>query len=128
MAIKVLVADDREIIRRLILAFLMDYPEIEVVGEATSFAETVQMAERLTPQVVLLDLHMKEEINLTPVEIRLHLNKVSSVVAMSLWNDSETKELAESFGAVTLLDKAELVSTLVPTIKQFASPDARVLA
>jgi DNA-binding NarL/FixJ family response regulator len=127
MGIKVLVADDQEIIRRGVRSLLTEDPEIELVGEATSFAETVQMVERLTPQVVVLDLHMKDEVKLTSLEIKSHLNINALVIAMSLWNDSETKQLAESLGAVTLLDKAELVSTLVPTIKQFASRDSRIL-
>jgi hypothetical protein len=41
-------------------------------------------------------------------------------VAISIFNDEQTKQLAESFGAVTLLDKMELSDILIPTIQKFA--------
>ena len=36
---------------------------------------------------------------------------------MSLWTNQETKDLAKSLGAVTLLDKANLASELLPSLK-----------
>ena len=79
------------------------------------------MAGGLEPQVIVLDLHMKDEKYVAPVEIKYQLIKDASIVGMSFWNDLEAKELAESFGAIVLLDKVELAKTLVPTIKQVAS-------
>jgi hypothetical protein len=41
------------------------------------------------------------------------------VLAISLWNDTEAKVLAESLGAAVLLDKGKLYSELIPAIRQF---------
>jgi hypothetical protein len=49
--------------------------------------------------------------------IKAQLSK-PCLLAMSFANDKETIDLAQCFGAVRLLDKADLVSTLVPAIKE----------
>lgn len=55
---RILVADDEPIARRVIRELLEECPGVEVVGEAATGLETLQQAERLDPDVVLLDIHM----------------------------------------------------------------------
>lgn len=57
-SIRVLVADDHAIVRRGICALLATEPGIEVVGEAKDGREAVAEAQRLQPDVVLMDLVM----------------------------------------------------------------------
>jgi DNA-binding NarL/FixJ family response regulator len=47
MPIKVLVADDSDIVRRAIRQLFQEHPEMDLVGEATSFEETLQMTNDL---------------------------------------------------------------------------------
>ena len=56
--IRVLIADDQELVRSGYRAILGTYPDIEVVGAATDGAEAVQMAQQLRPDVVLMDIRM----------------------------------------------------------------------
>jgi DNA-binding NarL/FixJ family response regulator len=56
--IRVLVADDHPIVRSGIVALLQTAPDVEVVGEATSGLEAVDLALALTPDLVLMDLRM----------------------------------------------------------------------
>ncbi len=56
--IRVLVVDDQALIRRGMTLMLELEPDIEVVGQASDGEEAVAMAERLRPDVVLMDLHM----------------------------------------------------------------------
>jgi DNA-binding NarL/FixJ family response regulator len=119
-SIKVLLADDSEIVRRGIRQILSTQIEIDVVGEAVDFAQTIRMADELNPQVVILDLHMPDDRTISPEEIKSRLNHGTRVVAISLSNDEENRELAESLGAAVFLDKMNLTNTLIPTIKQFS--------
>ena len=56
--IRVLIADDQALIRRGMAMLLAAEPGIEVVGQAADGAEAVELALRLKPDVVLMDLHM----------------------------------------------------------------------
>ncbi len=56
--IRVLVADDHPIVRSGIVALLDSAPDMEVVGEASTGLQAVELATRLSPQIVLMDLRM----------------------------------------------------------------------
>ena len=118
MSIKIVVADDSEIVRRGIRQLLSAHTEIAIVGEAANFVQTIQMASDLEPRVIVMDLHMPDENTITPEEVKSRLSHDFQVLGMSVWNDEDTQELAENLGAAVLLDKMNLASTLVPTIIQ----------
>ena len=122
MSIKVLLADDSEIVRRAIRALLRSQPEIELVGEAANFAQAIQLANALTPHV--MDLHMPDENSINLLDVKSQMNRGARTLAISMWNDEETQTLAQMLGAVTLLDKAELGSTLIPAIVQLRGNSA----
>ena len=61
MAITVLLADDHEVMRKTIARLLASDPEIELVAEAASFAQTMDLLTSLHPKIVVLDLHMGDE-------------------------------------------------------------------
>ncbi len=56
--IRVLLADDHPVVREGLRAALLDYPHIDIVGEASNGEEAVRMAEQLAPDVVLMDITM----------------------------------------------------------------------
>ncbi len=58
--IKVLIADDHPVVREGLFAMLSRQPDFKVVGEAKDGVEAVDMARRLKPDVVLMDLRMPE--------------------------------------------------------------------
>ena len=121
MPIKVLLADDSEIVRRGIRLLLRSQPQIELVGEAADFRQTIRMMNELKPQVIVLDLHMPDGTEAMLLNVKSHLHHDSRVLAMSVGNDPETKALAESLGTFPLLDKMELCDKLIPTIMQLVS-------
>lgn len=58
--VKVLIADDHHVVRRGLMFFLKTQKDIEVVGEAVNGKEAVEMAGRLEPDIILMDLIMPE--------------------------------------------------------------------
>jgi DNA-binding NarL/FixJ family response regulator len=60
VGIKVLIADDHPVVRVGIGGMLAGEPDIEVAGEAQNGEEAAQLADRLRPDVVLMDLRMPE--------------------------------------------------------------------
>jgi len=121
MPIEILLADDSEVIRRGIRKLLAE-SDIEVVAEASNFAQTIQLSHDLKPQVIIMDLHMPDESHFTPQVIVSKLNHDSRLLAISFSNDEDTRFLAENFGARLLLDKMELARDLVPAITRLALP------
>lgn len=58
MTIRVLIADDQDIIRSGLTTILNGQPDIEVVGQAVDGREAVELAHRLRPDVCLFDIRM----------------------------------------------------------------------
>jgi DNA-binding NarL/FixJ family response regulator len=122
MSIKVLLADDSDIMRAAIVRVLNEESSVELVGEATSFAEAMKMTAALKPNVLLLDLYMRDEHEVPPSFVKSYIDQHDAcVLAISLSNDEKARALAESFGAKALLDKANLFSELLPAIRRFCS-------
>ncbi|MFF0221621.1 response regulator [Streptomyces sp. NPDC004629] len=58
MTIRVLIADDQEMVRRGMRRILESQPDIEVIGEAANGMDALETAKRLRPDVALLDVRM----------------------------------------------------------------------
>jgi DNA-binding NarL/FixJ family response regulator len=121
MPVRVLIADDAEVIRKAIRDLLASEPTIEVCGEARTFSETRDLATSLKPAVILLDLHMPDSESPESEFVKLKLLSTSSrILAISLWQDEETKIIAQGYGAVELLDKGKLFNELIPAIQRLS--------
>jgi DNA-binding NarL/FixJ family response regulator len=113
----VLLADDSDLMLRMIGRLLQEEAGIELLGQAKSLAQTLQMTAELKPHVVVMELHMPDETTFEPDFIKSQLlRSAKHIVIMSVWNDEEAQTLAHSYGAASFLDKNTLSSTLIPAI------------
>jgi DNA-binding NarL/FixJ family response regulator len=120
MPVTVLVVDDSDLMRRAIISLLERSSEIQLVGEASSFNETIQLLGKVRPHVLVLDLFMRDGTNATMTEFKSSSVGVC-VVAISASNNDEVRALAENVGATKLLDKMNLWNELIPAIKECAA-------
>jgi two-component system response regulator DevR len=120
MFITVLLADDSEVMRRAIKTLLEGDPEIRLVGEATSFTQTMTLTRKLQPQVVIMDLHMSDDESLMPFQFKSCLGE-SRLLVVSFRDDDEARFLAASYGSVSFLGKMNLGYHLIPAIRRCVS-------
>lgn len=126
MAIRVVIADDTDLMRATITQLLKREPKIEVVGEARNFAETLERTTTLKPDVLLLDLHMPDEKEYPPETVKNHvLQSTGCVLAISIWNDEAAKSLAQRLGAKALLDKVKMSAELIAAVFLFCAPHGK---
>ncbi len=59
--LKILLADDHDSFRRILVAFLKAQEEVEIVEEAIDGKEVVEKAEQLRPDLILMDIHMPQQ-------------------------------------------------------------------
>lgn len=88
MAIRVLLADDHALMREGLRSILSREPEVEVVGEAASGREAIELCRELEPEVVIMDVAMED---LNGVEATRRIRERDSsvrVIALSSHNDS----------------------------------------
>jgi NarL family two-component system response regulator LiaR len=116
--IRILVADDHEVVRKGIRAFLATKPEVEVIGEAADGAEVVRLAAALHPDVILMDLVMPEVDGIEAVRlIRADQPDVRILVLTSFATDDKVFPALKA-GALGYLLKDSSPSDLLQAIRQ----------
>jgi two-component system invasion response regulator UvrY len=115
MPMRVLLADDADLMRRAIQFLLRQREELAVVGEASSLPEAIEKARELRPDIVVIDLNMAGRDRVLPAEVKTLLNG-AKILAITFGMDDGTTELAFRIGVAKLLDKMNLSDKLIPTI------------
>ncbi len=127
--IRVLIADDDSLVRRGLRAILGREKDVQVVGEARNGQEGVDLAERLTPDIVLMDVKMPIMDGLEATrQIRSRGNRpLVLILAMSC--DDWIVQKALECGAEGYVTKKSMFGHLVPGIRavqageRYFSPD-----
>ena len=119
MSVRVFLADDAAVMRKAIRRLLSNREGISVVGEASTFYETIEKTSELHPDLIILDLNLSDRNHIAPSEARELLNG-AKVLAITLGADDVAEELLNSVGAVKVLDKVDLADQLIPAILELA--------
>jgi len=113
---RVLIADDSSSVRDVIRTFLRDQEDIEICGEAVDGLEAVEKAQRLKPDLVLLDLVMPE-INGAEVASILK-NKMPNIriILFTMYTERIGKFLSSAIGVDAVLSKPDGMTNIVESI------------
>ena len=120
--IKVLLVDDHPIARTGLRALLANYPEISVLGEASSGEEAVAITQRDPADVVLCDLRLGDGMNgvATTAALRALPNPPQVLILTTFDKDAEIIQCIEA-GAAGYLLKDVSSQTIIDSIRQAAA-------
>ncbi len=115
--IRVMVVDDHSVVRRGLVAYLEEEPDLELVGEAADGEEAVQMCEHLRPDVILMDLVMPELGGADATRSIIKRWPQVQVIALTSFQDKELVQEALQAGAISYLLKNVSGNDLVEAIR-----------
>jgi len=103
--IRILIADDHQLVIEAVRAAFQDAEDIEVVGEATSTAAVLSKVTRLRPDVVLLDLSMPGADGMSCLRTLRASHPKVKVIILSGTDDTRLRGTALSIGASAFVSK-----------------------
>lgn len=124
--IRVVLADDQDLVRAGLRSLLDAREEIEVVGEAADGAEAVALALRLRPDVVVMDVRMPRQDGITATSEIRRLVAQTRVLVLTTFDDDDLVAAAVEAGASGYLLKDAPVDHLVLGIRCAAAGDSLV--
>jgi DNA-binding NarL/FixJ family response regulator len=128
MRARILVADDNPLFAEAVSALLETDARLEVVGCATNGAEAVDFAQKLNPDLVLMDVRMPVMDGIEATGRLAARRPDIKVVVITAHDSLEEVECSLGAGAVACVAKDDLGLRLVDTVLGFAQPESRELA
>ena len=119
--ITVLLAEDHTIVRQGLSALLKADGGFKLVGEARTGSEAVELALRLRPDVILMDIAMPVLNGLEATRQILHANPAARVMVLSAHTDDEYVERMRDAGAAGFLEKQTSAQVLTTAIRAVAA-------
>ena len=121
MTIRVVLADDHEMLREIVREFLAGQDGMEVVGEAVDGQTALEQARLLHPDVVVMDISMPGGGGIRATrQIRAELPGVR-VVALSIYSEEVYVQAMLDAGASGYVVKKSIARHLVPAIESIAA-------
>ncbi len=126
VVIRVLVADDQELVRTGFRVILEADGDIEVVAEADTGTEAIRQAALVVPRVVLMDIRMPGLDGLAATEVILRQPDPPTIVVLTTFDQNEYVYRALRAGAAGFLLKDAPASRLLAAVRAAATGDSLI--
>ena len=120
--IKVLLVDDQPNVRQGLRMRLALEPDISVIGEASDGVAALELAEKLRPDVIVMDIEMPRMDGITATQKLRALYPGMVVVILSMYGDAGTSARAKAAGVTALVEKRQGEQELLAAIRKAAKP------
>lgn len=126
MTARILVVDDHELLREGVVSTLESEPDFDVVGQAASADEAMDVALRLRPDLILLDLYMPGRNGLTLLPALRDELPDSRIVMLTVSEDPEAVTQAFRDGATGYLVKGIRAEAFLDALRSVMSGESYV--
>ncbi len=116
-ALRILVADDHEIVRRGVCTLLQSHPGWQVCGEAINGAQAVELSLQLNPDVVVLDISMPEMGGLDAAQLILKSNDKQKILFLTIVESDELVRKALEMGIRGFVQKSDAARELISAVE-----------
>ena len=116
--IRVLLADDHEMVRIGVAAYLQVQPDMEVVGEASNGREAVDLALRLRPDIILMDMVMPEMNGAEATAAIMKAWPEAKIMVVTSFLDDDKVYPALEAGASSYILKTSKASRIADAIRE----------
>jgi NarL family two-component system response regulator LiaR len=117
-SIRVIIADDHEMVRRGLMLFLSTAPDIDVVGQATTGRQAVRMSRVLHPDVVLMDIVMPDMDGVAATSAIKSAQPEVQVIALTSFHDDALVPRVLEAGAIGYLLKDVAAEGIADAIRR----------
>jgi DNA-binding NarL/FixJ family response regulator len=121
---RIMIADDHAMMREGLMAFLKFYDDIEIVGEASNGLEAIEKADKLKPDVLIMDISMPE---LGGIEATVEIKKRQPdirVLILSQYDDKEYVSRLLKAGVSGYILKQAVGTDLITAIRAVAKGES----
>lgn len=115
--VRILIADDQAHVRKGLRVVLQLEDDLEVVGTAANGLEAVELAERLNPDIILMDLSMPHLDGLEATRRICHKKLPALVIVLTSPGDAASLQQAQRAGAAALIEKGSPDTKLSQVIR-----------
>jgi DNA-binding NarL/FixJ family response regulator len=117
MKLRILIADDHEVVRRGLCTLLQNHEGWEICGEAKDGREAVEMARDLRPDVVVLDVGMPNLNGLAATRQLVELDPQPKVIVLTITDSDEVIRESLQAGARGFVLKSDAARDLVSAVE-----------
>ncbi|MBV9037281.1 MAG: response regulator transcription factor [Acidobacteriaceae bacterium] len=125
-AINILLADDHTIVRQGLKLILSAHPDLRVVGEAANGKEAVELAAKLKPDIVLLDVAMPELNGIEATRKMVEANSRLRVLVLSMHKEAVYVREILRAGARGYILKDAIDTELLSAVRSVARGDGYI--
>lgn len=126
MTVRVVLADDQPLVRSGLRVIMADHPDLEVVGEAATGAEAVQLVGDLCPDVVVMDIRMPGMDGIEATRLITAGPATARVLVLTTFDEDDHVYGALRAGASGFMVKDMALDDILAAIRVVAAGDALI--